>query len=57
MEWIALIVMMWIVMLGMENSTEYKAGEEALILIKECESKLPRNKKCKIISIEANNEN
>jgi hypothetical protein len=57
-EMIALVVTIWIVMIGMWYSPEYIKGEEALVLIKECESKLPRDKDCKIIAvpIEANNE-
>lgn len=53
---IVVILACWAIFFMMESTPEYEAGEKALILIEECESKLKRNQKCTIISVEANNE-
>jgi len=56
---IVLIVVFSVVLgiVSVAGGDTYDKGLKAKELIKECEYKLPRNQSCKIISIEANNEN
>lgn len=49
-ELMGFLLVMWLVILGVEQTAEYKAGDSALELIKQCEERLPRNVKCIIIA-------
>jgi len=44
------LVIVWVVILGMELTTEYTKGEEALTMIEECEKDLARDVKCIIFA-------
>ena len=39
------LTLFWLIIIGMENTNEYEAGERAIAIIKKCEEQLPRNQK------------
>ena len=49
-EVMGFLVIFWVVVLGMEQTNEYTTGEQALIMIEECEKDLPRDVKCVLVA-------